>query len=317
MTGERRRVVALREYDQVVAALEHPDLRIPGVPVAAPGASHGLAPEARRTLGAFEGDELGESLVRSAAAFVDRLPAGPPVDLLADFARPWSLDLAMRAARLPGAQSDWLNERACTIFLSAALSTDGHISAEAEKATTELATALGTLGEGSLDVQAFVALSQTLPCFLGAAWRELLMHPDQLRRLTEHEVTAGAIDELLRLAGPSRAVFRQAAADVRIGDVPIRAGDLVALMLADANRDESAFANANQLDFSRDASRHLAFGHRPHACVGAAVIRSAASSAMRALLPRFAGATLLEVAWIGGFAIRGPSALVASLAQNS
>jgi hypothetical protein len=38
---------------------------------------------------------------------------------------------------------------------------------------------------------------------------------------------------------------------------------------------------------------------------------------MRALLPRFAGATLLEVAWIGGFAIRGPSALVASLAQNS
>jgi cytochrome P450 len=50
----------------------------------------------------------------------------------------------------------------------------------------------------------------------------------------------------------------------------IKAGDKVILWYVSANRDESVFANADQLDIRRDnARRHLSFGYGVHRCVGA------------------------------------------------
>jgi hypothetical protein len=120
----------------------------------------------------------------------------------------------------------------------------------------------------------------------------------------------GAIEELLRHAGPARAVFREATAEVSIGGVTIVPGARVILLLSTANRDPAQFADPDRLDFERGADGHLAFGRGVHSCSGAPLIRMAAVVATEALLQ---GTGALELAgpveWIGGFAIRAPATL--------
>ena len=70
----------------------------------------------------------------------------------------------------------------------------------------------------AFDVQAFVALSQTLPSFLANAWLTLLQHPEEALQLgAQPDLLPGAMEELLRYATPSRAQFRRALEAVNIG----------------------------------------------------------------------------------------------------
>jgi cytochrome P450 len=41
------------------------------------------------------------------------------------------------------------------------------------------------------------------------------------------------------------------------------------MMFASANRDESVYPNADQLDFENHSAGHLAFGYGVHRCLGA------------------------------------------------
>jgi hypothetical protein len=128
---------------------------------------------------------------------------------------------------------------------------------------------------------------------------------------------ASAIDELLRFAGPSRAVFRRAAVAARIGTVEIGAGQRVVLQLASANHDPTRFDDAERLDLSRDTSAHLAFGGGSHSCVGATIIRSATEIATRALLAVIPSVPSIErVEWIDGFALRAPSSLIVTVLSS-
>ena len=54
-----------------------------------------------------------------------------------------------------------------------------------------------------------------------------------------------------------------------IGDVTIPAGAQVIICLAAANRDSGQYADPDALDIDRAESRHLAFGHGIHHCLGA------------------------------------------------
>jgi cytochrome P450 len=138
---------------------------------------------------------------------------------------------------------------------------------------------------------------------LGAAWLELFR---EARRVID---VSTIIDELLRFAGPSRVVFRRARSEIH----PIKAGQRVALMLARANRDPEKFPDPDRLDFTRDASAHLAFGHGPHACVGASIVRMAVIAATNALNHIADGLTVVDVHWLDGFSIRAPSTLIVAL----
>jgi hypothetical protein len=188
-------------------------------------------------------------------------------------------------------------------------------------AASELALALrqGPAGGASADVQAFVALSRTLPCALAGAWLELLKQPDDAARLrSEPSLMSRAVEELLRLAGPSRAVFRRALHEVEIGGARIPAGEHVVLMLSAANRDPAKFADPERFDLHRDASSHVAFGRGAHSCSGASLIRTAMAIATRALLDDTTDAELAgDVTWIGGFAINGPASLPVVLLRAS
>ncbi len=69
---------------------------------------------------------------------------------------------------------------------------------------------------------------------------------------------------------------------------------MVLVSLSGANRDPSRYAAPDRLDFGRDTSGHLAFGHGIHYCLGAPLARLEAGIAFGGLLARF-GAMRLAV----------------------
>lgn len=136
---------------------------------------------------------------------------------------------------------------------------------------------------GPVTVQAFVAVSQTLAAFLANALAALLENG------AEYPHTPRALEELLRFAGPSQAVFRYLSEPC----ASLPRGTRIALRLAEANRDPDLFPDPHRLDFERNAAGHLAFGYGLHACVGAVLIRAAAPVALRHLT-KIQGVTSIE-----------------------
>src|ERR1035438_3125974 len=94
----------------------------------------------------------------------------------------------------------------------------------------------------------------------------LITHPDQ-RRLIEAEGSrmAGAVEEVLRHFNATSAAIggldRYAHADIEIGGVTIRAGDMVLLDVPAANRDPEGFRRPDAFDIARHPNPHLTFGH--------------------------------------------------------
>ncbi len=110
-------------------------------------------------------------------------------------------------------------------------------------------------------------------------WQALQIAPDSVD---------AAVEELLRyLAIFHKATTRTAVEDVELGDALIRAGDLVTVSLAAANRDPAKFEDPDELDLSRDAGDHLAFGQGRHICLGQHLARLELQVGLSGLLRRF------------------------------
>ncbi|MFE6869250.1 cytochrome P450 [Kitasatospora sp. NPDC057692] len=153
-------------------------------------------------------------------------------------------------------------------------------------------------------------VSSGLPSFL---FTLLADFPDQLKLLrTRPELMPNAVEELLRYVPINTAAMfaRYATEDVRFGDVVVRAGDPVMPALAAANRDPLVFENPEQVDITRQANPHMAFGHGPHHCIGAALARMELQESMTGLLTRFPDLHLADgrdgVRWQFGVIVRGP-----------
>ncbi|MFJ9775867.1 cytochrome P450 [Kitasatospora sp. NPDC101157] len=116
----------------------------------------------------------------------------------------------------------------------------------------------------------------------------LLRNPDQLDHLRRHpEAVTGAVEELLRyLTIVHSGLTRVATEDVDLGGVRIRAGEGVVCMISTANRDEDEFPAGDELDLTRDARRHLAFGFGVHQCLGQPLARLELQIALSTLLRR-------------------------------
>ncbi|MEM9972276.1 MAG: cytochrome P450, partial [Pseudomonadota bacterium] len=84
---------------------------------------------------------------------------------------------------------------------------------------------------------------------------------------------AATVEELLRYDPPLHMFTRHVYDDVTLGDVTLRTGDEVALMLGAAGRDPAVFTDPHRFDPSRSAPAHLAFGGGLHFCVGAPLAR--------------------------------------------
>ncbi|WP_018348633.1 cytochrome P450 [Longispora albida] len=167
-----------------------------------------------------------------------------------------------------------------------------------EPGTDVMSVLLAQTGpEGSVTTEEFenlfwlfaVAGNETVRNGLPGGMTALLADPALWYRLrTGRALLPAAVDEMLRWWCPVMHFRRTAARDTVLGGVPINAGDKVVVWFSAANRDPRVFAEPHEFTVDRGASDHLAFGHGPHFCLGAALARYQMTAMFAALLDRFA-----------------------------
>lgn len=259
--------------------------------------------------GARELQQFGDLSLRGPGAEAQ----GGTVDLLTDVAAPWGLALAVSVTHAPERDVERLRAYSRTVFSGAANARGFGVSTSAAEATVALATMLGG-PRAPWHAQAFVALAETLPRLLGGLWFVIAEYPE-VARIWRDEPRARSriLDELLRVASPSRLVFRSAARALEIGGESIAAGDAVHLALGAANHDPDAFPSPHRPLPNRRGPPHLAFGRGPHGCPGGGLVRRAAAHATEDLLSATTAISLAAPVTWAGCAIRGPTALPVNL----
>lgn len=138
-------------------------------------------------------------------------------------------------------------------------------------------------------------------------------HPGRLAAVrAEPELAQTAVEETLRLDGPSKMSIRTAARDLDLDGHTLRAGDRIFLVTAAANRDPARFPDPGRFDVRRSGATHLGFGFGAHFCIGAALARLVAVTAVRTLVCDHPGLTLTDPgrpAWQPSLLNRGLTAL--------
>lgn len=159
---------------------------------------------------------------------------------------------------------------------------------------------------------------------IGNGLMALIDHPAQMAMLRERpELMDGAVEEFLRYTNPvEHGTPRFALEDVEIAGTRVRKGEMVILLLAAANRDESVFSEPDRFDILRtDNSRHLALGFGLHYCLGSALARLETKIALTALLRRFPdlalGVPREAVRWRQATGLRGVMALPVRLGEDA
>jgi cytochrome P450 len=139
---------------------------------------------------------------------------------------------------------------------------------------------------GMFLIQLLVAGNETTRNSISGALAALAEHPDQLERLA---------------ADPS--LLPTAVADTTLAGTAIAAGDPLLLLYASANRDEAEYGpTADTFDVGRTPNHHVALGHGPHFCLGAALARLELTVVLEGVVARW---RRLEVA--GPIVRSGPS----------
>jgi cytochrome P450 len=160
-----------------------------------------------------------------------------------------------------------------------------------------LTSAAGRLAAGEIvsnaAVMLFGGIETTEGMICNAVWY-LLGNDEALREVAaDRSLTAGAVEEALRLEPAAAVVDRYATADIALGSAEIQRGDLVTVSLAGANRDPAVFADPDRFDLHRaNARQHWSFAVGPHFCIGAQLARAEARAALGALLDRLPGLRL-------------------------
>jgi cholest-4-en-3-one 26-monooxygenase len=120
----------------------------------------------------------------------------------------------------------------------------------------------------------------------GCGLYALLNNRDQLERLCANPaLVPSAVEEILRFVTPVFHFLRTVTKDTELRGEPLRQGELVALFLASANRDEEVFADPDRFDIGRTPNDHVAFGYGEHFCLGANLARLEMRVLVRELLP--------------------------------
>ena len=113
----------------------------------------------------------------------------------------------------------------------------------------------------------------------------------QLRR--DGKMIPAFIEEVLRLQGTTKATFRLARRNTRIGDVEVPAGTKVAVAFEAANRDPERWHNPDEFQLKRPGIReHVAFGRGVHTCAGAPLARIEAGVVLERFLEHCSEITL-------------------------
>ncbi len=121
----------------------------------------------------------------------------------------------------------------------------------------------------------FAAGQDTSAKLLGNTVCHIVEEPGLQRKLRDDpSLIPRLLEEVLRLEGSTKATFRLARRDTRIGAMEIPAGTKVFVGLAAANRDPRRWESPQELRLDRERAReHLGFGRGMHVCAGAPLAR--------------------------------------------
>ncbi|MGQ0431848.1 MAG: cytochrome P450 [Microthrixaceae bacterium] len=162
---------------------------------------------------------------------------------------------------------------------------------------------------GMFLIQLLVAGNETTRNAISGALVALAEHPDQLTRLAaDASLLPTAVEEVLRWTTPVTSFMRTAVSDTTLSGVAISAGDPLLLLYASANRDEAEFGpTASTFDVGRSPNHHVALGHGPHFCIGAALARLELTVVLEGVVARW---QRLSVA---GPVVRSGSSIIAGI----
>lgn len=236
---------------------------------------------------------------------------GPVVDLVDQFAFPIPFEVICELLGLPvddrarfhslGAARFDLSQGGVGVFGAAAHTREFLIAQVARQRETPGDGLIGSLlrehGDelddvtlGGLADGVFLGGYETSASMLALGTYLLVQHREAMTVLRDGDDAAvdGVVEELLRhLTVVQLAFLRFAREDLELGGQQIKAGDCIGISLLGANRDPALTPDADTFDPRRAPTRHLAFGHGLHRCVGAELARMELRISLRALARRF------------------------------
>jgi cytochrome P450 len=236
--------------------------------------------------------------------------AGPQADLVRDFAFPVPFEVICELLGLPvddrarfhslGVARFDLSTGSSGSFDAAGHSRDFLISSVTKQREAPGPGLIGALltdhGDelddvtlGGLADGVFLGGYETSASMLSLGAYLLAGNPEAMALIREDDETVDrVIEELLRyLTVVQLAFVRFARRDLELGGKQIHAGDAVGVSLLTANRDPALGPDLETFDPHREPTRHLAFGHGLHRCVGSELARMELRIALRALATRF------------------------------
>ena len=157
----------------------------------------------------------------------------------------------------------------------------------------EVKTAEGTRRLSTPEAANFANLlvsagTETTARLIGWACELLAAHPDQRAELAaDPSLLTNAVEETLRYEGPSAVQGRVTTRDIELHGTALAAGSKVLLLTSSAGRDGRKYPDPDRYDIHRRFDGHVAFGHGPHFCIGAALARMEARIALAETLRRF------------------------------
>lgn len=277
---------------------------------------------------------------RYAGQLADRMLAeGAPADLRRDFTVPYSTGLHCRLLGIPMEDADRLYRSLHVAFMNsprpipaAALNWDRDIAymkgrlddPDTTGLMGELAGLRGTPEYAHVSDEMFATVGVTMfgagvISVMGALTMMcvtlLLDHEVRDRLAAEPGLIPTAVDELLRVnLSIADGLPRVALDDIRLGDVTVRRGELVLVLVEAANHDPDQYDDPRAIRLDRpNAGTHLSFGGGGHYCPATALGKKHAEVALRVLLDRMPRLDLAvpveQLVWRTGFMKRVPERL--------
>lgn len=237
-----------------------------------------------------------------AASLVAKLPKGSEVELMADFAQAFALEMQSAFLGWPKTLHEplrlWIRKnRQATLegdraaMADIAFEFDGYIKDMlgtrrklGAVASPDVTTSLlneRVAGRLLTDDEIVSILRNwtvgelgTMASCVGIVAHYLASNPavQQLLR-NDLSILPAAIDEILRLQAPLIANRRITTKPVTLGGRDLAAGERLSLIWASANRDEAVFKDAATFRLDRDPSQNLLYGAGIHVCPGAPLAR--------------------------------------------
>lgn len=287
-------------------------------------------------------EALRPGVQRIADTLVDAmLAAGPPRDLVADFALPLPVTVICELLGVPYEDRGDFRHWSDAFLSTTRYSVDevkecaramheymaGLVRARRAEPRDDLISGLVEARDerDQLSEQELISLCQAIliaghettasqiPNFVYV----LLTHPDQLAAVRDDPaMVPRAVEELMRFTplGAGAGIPRYATEDIELGGVLVRAGEPVIPAIGSANHDERVYADPTRLDLHRDAPSHIGFGHGAHHCLGAPLARMELQVALATLLTRLPGLRFAAgddgIDWKSGLSTRGPERLM-------